>query len=299
MRRVLIVFGLAAAGIAVAVALLAHGGSGPRLFSPPVLGGQPAGAVVLARQDRDLAVALAVEPLAGKTLLVATVLAPSGDGASGLHVRFRTAGVEAAAEPGASGTYAAALSIRRPGRVVSVSLGRSDRVAFRLPAWPPRSGRAELAAATHAYRGLRTLVIHERLASAPGKVLSSVYRAVAPSSLSITSSNGDRAIVIGGRRWDRHPGAGWQESEQDPALDPLTPFWRGQIEDPTILGHDVVHGRRLVRLSFAAPQIPAFFELTVDVTDHRPLELEMIAAAHFMHHAYSDFDGPERIVPPS
>ena len=105
-------------------------------------------------------------------------------------------------------------------------------------------------------------------------------------------------IVIGGRRWDRHPGAGWQASEQEPPLDPLTPFWHGLVEDPTILGREVVHGRRLLRLSFAAPQIPAFFEVTIDGSDHRPRELEMIAAAHFMHHVYSDFDRPARIVPP-
>jgi hypothetical protein len=299
MRFVLPSLALAAA-LGAGVVLLTRGGSPARLFEPPVLGGQPAGAVVLSRQDRDLAVALAVKPLAGKTLLVATVLAPDGQGASGLRVRVRSGGSEAAAEPGASGTYAAVLPVRRPGRVVWVSIGRADRLAFRPPAlWPPRSGRHELAEATRAYEQLRTLVIHERLASAPGIALTSIYRARAPYSLSITSSNGDRSIVVGARRWDRHPGAGWDESRQQPPLDPVSPFWHGLVEDPTILGREIVHGRRVVRLSFAAPQIPAFFELTVDARNHRPLELEMIAAAHFMHHTYSAFDAPERIGPPA
>jgi len=300
MRRLLAAFGLVVVTLAVAVTIVTRGGSSATLFQPPVLGGQPSGAVVLSRQDRDLAVALAVKPLAGRTLFVATVLAPDGEGASGLRVRFRAAGSEAAAERGVSGTYAAVLPVRRPGRVVWVLLGKTDRLAFRLPAlWPPRSARPELLMAARAYRNLRTLVIHERLDSAPGVGLSSVYRAAAPDRLSITSSNGNRSIVIGGRRWDRHPGSGWQQSEQEPPLDPLVPFWHGIVEDPTILGHEVVHGRRLVRLSFAAPQIPAFFELTVDETDHRPRVLEMIAAAHFMHHVYSSFDRPVQIAPPS
>jgi hypothetical protein len=298
--RFLAAAGLVVVAAAVAVAMLARGSSAGPLFEPPVLGGQPAGAVVLSQEDGALAVVLAAKPVARRTLLVATVLAPDGEAASGLHVRFRTRGVEAAADRGASGTYAAALPVSRPGRVVWVSLGRADRVAFQLPAlWPPRSARRELVEATRAYRSLRTLVIHERLASAPGDVLRSVYVAQAPDRLSITSANGNRSIVIGGRRWDRHPGSAWRRSEQEPALDPLAPFWHGLVEDPTLLGREVAHGRRLLRLSFAAPQIPAFFELTIDEADHRPLDLEMIAAAHFMHHVYSGFGRPVRIVPPS
>jgi hypothetical protein len=297
MRLLLVLVGIA--GVAVAAVALTRGGSHATLFDPPVLGGQPSGALVLSAQDRDLAVALAVKPFGAKTLLVATVLAPDGDGARNLDVRFGAGGREVAAARGPSGTYAAALPMP-PGHVVRVSLGPTDRILFRLPAyWKAESGRRELAEATHAYRSLRALVIHERLASAPGTVLDSVYRAAAPDRLSITSSNGDRSIVIGGRRWDRHRGAGWQQSEQEPPLDPLTPFWHGIVENPTILGREVVHGHRLVRLSFAAPQIPAFFEVTIDETDHRPRELEMIAAAHFMHHVYSGFDRPARIVAPS
>jgi hypothetical protein len=294
---------LAVVVLAAAAKLGAGGRSSPNLFEPPVLGGQPAGAVVLSQKDHDLAVGLALKPQAGKTLVVATVLAPDGRGAGGLRLRFGSGGSSAKAEAGPSGTYAAVLPLRRPGRTVHVSLERpgrrTDEVAFRVPSlWPPRSGRRELAEATRTYRRLHTLVIHERLATAPGVALTSVYRAVAPHSLSITSSNGDRSIVIGARRWDRHPGAGWTESEQQPPLDPLAPFWHGLTEDPTVLGHAVVNGHRVVRLSFAAPQIPAFFELTVDEASHVPLELEMIAAAHFMHHAYSDFDAPARIEPP-
>jgi hypothetical protein len=307
MRRSLVVVGIvavSAGAVAVGVAALTGGGAPPALFEPPVLGGQPAGAVVLAQQDRDLAVALAAKPFRGQTLVVATVLAPDGGGASGLRLRFGTAGRSATARAGTSGTYAAVLPVRRPGRVVRVALtrtdGRTDQVEFRLPAlWPPRSGRRELAEVSRAYRSLHSLVIQERLASSPRDVLTSVYRAVAPHSLSITSSNGDRSIVIGARRWDRHPGAGWQESAQQPPLDPVAPFWHGIVEDPTILDSVVVRGHRIVRLSFAAPQIPAVFQLRVDETDQLPRQLEMIAAAHFMHHDYSGFDRPAHIAPPA
>jgi hypothetical protein len=300
MRLALVVLGVAVAAVVVASALaLTRQGSNAALFEPPVLGGQPPGALVLAHQDGDLAVALAVKPLGSRTLLVATVLAPSGTGASGLHVRLRSGSSETVAGEGASGSYTAVLPAP-PARIIRVSLTPGDRVVFHLPAhWQAQSGQSELAEVARAYRSLHALVIHERLESAPGNLLRSTYRAVAPDRLSITSSNGDRSIIVGGRRWDRHRGAGWQESGQEPPLDPLTPFWHGIVEDPTILGRQVVHGRRLVRLSFAAPQIPAFFELTLDEADHRPRELEMIAAAHFMHHVYSGFDQPQRIAPPS
>src|SRR5579871_3487511 len=151
MRRWLIGLSLVAV-LGVVVVEVSGGRSSAALFEPPVLGGQPAGALVLSRQDRGLAVALAVKPLAGRTLVVATVLAPDGEGAAGLRVRFRAGGTEAAGEPGASGTYAAALSPTRPIRVVRVSLGRADPLVFRLPShWRPQSGRRELAETTRAY----------------------------------------------------------------------------------------------------------------------------------------------------
>jgi hypothetical protein len=37
----------------------------------------------------------------------------------------------------------------------------------------------------------------------------------------------------------------------------------------------------------------------MDPTTHRPLELKMTAAAHFMRHRYTDFNRPMRIEPPS
>ncbi len=71
--------------------------------APP---GPPAGALVLAREDRRLAVALAVR---GREL-TATVLAPDGGGFSGLDVSFRSDGRSAVASPCGAGCYRAALA---------------------------------------------------------------------------------------------------------------------------------------------------------------------------------------------
>ena len=51
-------------------------------------------------------------------------------------------------------------------------------------------------------------------------------------------------------------------------------------------------------MSFFDPQLPAWFEVAVDPSTHRPLELNMTAAAHFMHHRYTNFNQPMRIVAP-
>jgi len=82
MRLVLALLGIVA--VAVVAVGLTRGATHPKLFEPPALGGQPPGALVLAQQDR----ALAVKPLAGTTLLVATVFAPDGEGASGSTFAF-------------------------------------------------------------------------------------------------------------------------------------------------------------------------------------------------------------------
>ena len=81
-RRRWLVLGslLLAAGAGALVAALLSRGHGARqvVFTPAVLGGQPPHAVVLAAEDRDLAVALAVQPRRGQLLLVATVIGQDG-----------------------------------------------------------------------------------------------------------------------------------------------------------------------------------------------------------------------------
>jgi hypothetical protein len=311
-HRVLIVeLGALAAAViaAVLVTVVAPGSQKHALpFAPSVLGAQPPGAVVLAQEDEDLAVALALKPGAGGLLAVITVLGQDGAGAEGLttSVSVRTAdgrSTTSAAAQGALGTYQAVLATRaRPtGATVSIDgPGSSDRpLRFALPAtWPAKPATALMKKVDNAYAQLKTLVTHERLASDPTHVIDSVYRAISPSTLQITSSNGTQAIVIGDRRWDKQPGSGFKESAQSPPVKAIAPYWAGIVEDPTLLGSTTVRGRPAWIVSFAAPQIPAFFQIDVDKATDRTLVLEMTASAHFMHHSYGPFDSRLAIRPP-
>jgi hypothetical protein len=275
-------------------------------FTPAVLGSEPPGAVVLAAEDRDLAVALAVRPTGSRLLLVATILGQDGNGATGLDVSFRlhtgaaTALVQA--RSGSPGYYEAEATARdRPVAVdvtVSGQKTAATQLRFDLPAtWPPRPADDVVRTADRAYRRLHTLVTLERLASSPGHVVKTRYVAVAPNRLQITSNNGTRAIVIGTRRWDRVGVEPWQRSTQQ-AFPAITPFWVGVIENAVELGTATIHGRSAAIVSFAAPQMPAFFTAWIDKATGRTLELRMTAAAHFMHHVYGPFDAPQQIRPP-
>jgi hypothetical protein len=74
--------------------------------------------------------------------------------------------------------------------------------------------------------------------------------------------------------------------------------WGPRWLNARALGWAHVGGRRARLISFFDPQLPAWFEVALDPTTHRPLELSMTAAAHFMHHRYTNFNEPMRIVPP-
>ena len=68
--------------------------------------------------------------------------------------------------------------------------------------------------------------------------------------------------------------------------------------DARALGWTRVGGRRARLVSFFDPRLPGWYELAMDPRTHRPLELKMTAAAHFMHHRYTDFNRPIQIEPP-
>lgn len=299
----------AAVAVAAAVSLVSKSTAKPVvLYAPTVLGSQPDGAVVVAQEDRDLAVALALKPQSGKLLALVTALDQEGTGAAGLDVRVSVATrggatVSATAQPGPLGTYQALLPAS--GRPESATVDVAGPGAAAKPlrfaltgAWPPRPATALLAKVDRAYTRLASLVTHERLASSPTNAIVSVYHAVAPSTLEIVSSNGLRAIVIGNRRWDKSGGGPWRESPQQPPIASIAPFWSGVIEDPTVLRRTTYEGRPATVLSFAAPQIPAFFEITVDDATDRTVDLRMTASAHFMHHRYGPFNTTLAIRPP-
>jgi hypothetical protein len=258
---------------------------------PPVAHAQPTppprGAVVLAREAGIYGVALAVR---GREL-TATVLSPSGGGATGLAVAFDLpTGRFLRGRPCGSGCYRAIAS-RRPRRVL-VRIGGAPPAPFAIPARTPDAS-ALVRRSTRAYRALRTVVFRERLASSPTNAIVTLWRLRAPDSLSYAIDNGSRAVVIGARRWDQLPGADWIESQQTPLVVPQ-PAWGGRAVD----AHLLERRARVDVVSFANPSIPAWFTVTIDRRSGLPRELEMTAAAHFMHHDYLRFNAPVEIRPP-
>src|SRR5712691_218559 len=264
----------------------------------------PPASLVLGQEDGDLAVGIAVTP--GRQLaLQGTVLGPDGSGLGGLDLTFevRTAVGETSgtALVCGSGCYRTQVSVS--GKPLTVALriagaGRSpSTLRFSLPArWPPASATKLLARATRVFRGLRTLVTHERLASSPTNVVNTTYEAVAPNRLAYQIAGGSQAIIIGERRWDRDRGGKWQRSSLTPLQQP-TPFWTSATA-AHVIGTTRVGGRSAWLVSFYDTHIPAFFTIAVDKTTLRTLDLRMTAAAHFMHHRYTGFNTPVQIAPP-
>jgi copper transport protein len=250
----------------------------------------PADAVVLAGEDDDIAIGLAASPRGRKAAVQVTALGPEGKGVDGLDVTVAGVGT-ARCGPGC---YAAAIPLPVPPRRVPVKVGGAV-LAFTLPArWPAPAASALVARVDRVFRGLRTLVIHERLASSSRNAITTAYRVQAPNRLSYRIVKGPEAVIIGGTRWDRLPGGRWQRSEQEPLRQP-EPFWGS---DPVRNAHVLGRGR-VLRASFYDPKLPAWFELSIDPRSGRLLALKMTATAHFMRHRYSGFNAPLEIVPPT
>jgi copper transport protein len=276
----------------------------PLTVTPTAVRPPPRGSVVLGQEDGDLAVGLAVG--AGRQLsLQATVLGGDGNGLSGLDITFRvrtTAGeTSAKASPCGSGCYRAHVPGSGRPLAVTFTIGGGARsrstLGFALPTrWPPPTAVGLVQRATRVFRRLRTLVIHERLASSPSAVVRTTWELVAPNKLAYQIKGGSQAVVIGDRRWDRNPGGKWQRSAQTPLRQP-TPFWTS-ASDAHVVGTTRVEGRSAWLVSFYDRQIPAFFTIAIDKKTLRTLDLRMTAAAHFMHHRYTGFNKPLRIAPP-
>jgi hypothetical protein len=293
----------AAVGVAVLFTVIAPGPVPPH-FRPATLGDQPRGAVVLAREDGQLAVGVAAAPRHGQLLVVATVFGPSGGGAAGLRTSFAitTSGgrrLSAAARACTAGCYQAAFATAALPRRVSITFNGGSRIGFTFPRRGPSASALRLVRAAAAeYRRVHTLVTHESLGSSPTQVVDTTYYAVAPDKLRFVVRGEDESIIIGDRRWDRRKGGRWTTSAQTP-IKPIAPYWAPKVQDATILSSAKVHGHRTWKVSFADPQTPGFFTIWVDKANDRTRELEMTAAAHFMHHTYGPFNAPLNIQPPN
>jgi hypothetical protein len=261
----------------------------------------PAGALVLAREDRDLAVGLAVFRRGSQLGLQASVLGQEAP-AQGLDVSFRVPGrTPLAAEPCGPGCYRTEVPSTPAPRAVTVALQGKGRkpseLAFQLPAsLPAPAAGALVSKAEWTWHGLHTLVVHDHLSSGPGTGISTLWQFAAPNRQTYAIRNGPQAVVIGARRWDRLPGHAWQASQQDPIPSPV-PLWEA-VSDAHVLGPATVRGRPVWKVTFFDPQIKAWFTIWVDRRTARTLELRMTAQAHFMHQVYGPFDAPVKIVPP-
>jgi copper transport protein len=285
------------AGLVIAVAFLTDLAPGRQLAravaspeAPQPIADPPPGATVLAGESGGRAVGLAITP-GGR--LQATVLGPDDNGVDGLSVGFRTAGRTVGSSRCGPGCYQA--DERIDGRRVTVVLD-SGPVAFDLPG-ATRPATNLVAEARRAFAGLRSLVIHERLASSRRDKITTTFRIVAPDRLTYVTSAGSRAVVIGGQRWDAQGKGAFLRSAQTP-LELPGAEWGPRWLNARAVGWANVGGRRARVVSFFDPQLPGWFELAVDPATHRPLTLKMTAAAHFMQHRYTNFNQRLKIVPP-
>jgi hypothetical protein len=254
----------------------------------------PPGAVVFAREAGTSALALAVVPGGARPLTRVSVV--DGQGAGRTRLEVSVAGTAFA--PCGAGCYQGHVPTRRLEGTVLVSIG-GRKYGFRLPpSLDLRSGAATMARASRVWRELKTLVWHERLAATPTDALYTVYRAVAPDQLSYTISRRSSALIIGTKRWDRpSPNAPWVESPQLPPIRQPEPFW-ASVSDARVVGEGTVDGKPVSVVTFFDPATPAWFEARVERSTGRTLVLDMIAAAHFMHHVYGPFDAPFELRPP-
>jgi copper transport protein len=230
-------------------------------------------AVVDAHELGSLAVGLARLP--GRVEV--TLLGPDGTGVDGRRVAVNG---RAATRCGA-GCYAA------PAEAGPVHVSIDGRqLTFTVSERAPDATHL-LRVVTRAYRGSKTIVFDERLASSPTNAQTTRFEVVAPNRLSYTTRGGPSAIVIGTRRWDRaRPGSPLVESGQSP-LDVTQPYWHAPTN-----AHLVAPGV----ITFLDRRIPAWFRVTVHGS--RPSRMQMTAAAHFMVERYVGFDGPVTISPP-
>ena len=248
------------------------------------------GALVLARQDGKLAVALAVR--AGR--LQAIVLDPNGQGLAGLRVSFRLPGKNVAAKPCGAGCYIASVG-GHPRRVAVGLAGGSyppSTAIFTLPrSWRPAPELVRLA--TNAFERARSVIFDETLSSQPGILIRTTWKLAAPNRFSYAIRGGPAGIVIGARRWDKVPGGPWQPSPQTPLPQPKT-TWGPSPTNAYLLEA----GPRFEVVSFFDPRLYAWFTLVIDRKTFRPHEMRMTTAAHFMFHRYLAFNRPARIRPP-
>ena len=246
---------------------------------PPPL--PAAGMIVQAAESGDYGVALAVRG----TRAQVTVLGPDGGGVTGLAVQI----AGGAARPCGQGCYGASGSLA--GKSVRVAVAGHELV-FQVPT-RARPASALVSRATRVFRRLRSVEYTERLASSPRDKVVSNFTLERPNRLMYRIRGGADGIIIGTRRWDRTNGGQWLPSPQDLTPEP-EPIWAGHFTNAYLLKATP----KAYVVAFLKPIGPAWFTVELDRRTLRPRSLRMTAAAHFMTHRYTRFNGPRRIEPP-
>jgi hypothetical protein len=268
----------------------------------PAFPAPPRGAIVFSRQLRSDGLALGVVPQPGRVLLQASVRNGAGTGVRGLGVTFTIGGRSTQSAPCGSGCYRATVETSARPAAVTVAV-RQGRTTTRWRVTIPRAHSAHDAAvmlerAGHVWRSLRSVSFTEALASDARPPLQSTWQLQAPDRVAYQVHGGWSAVIIGGRRWDRSPGAAkWVESQQTRLTQPV-PSW-GAVTDAYLLGRTTARRRPAWKLSFFDPRTPAWFTVTLDAKTLHTLDVWMIATAHFMHDRYSGFDSTAPIVAPT
>jgi hypothetical protein len=258
---------------------------------------------VIARGVGPLAVALELSRRGSGLHVRATLLAPDAAPAhaSWLTVSFLRGdpAAEAVGRPCGAGCFSADVHGGRAGDRLRVRLRYAGRVhagTFALPHLPAPSASALLARAARAWRRLESLRFRERLASGPAHAIDTTFVEQAPDRIAYRIDGGAQAIVIGRRRWDRDsPRSRWVRSAQSGPVHAPAPPW-AVATDVRLLGETSTASRvSFVDRSYG---IPTWFELTIDRTTYRTLDLRMTTAGHFMHDRYLGFDDAPPIRPP-
>lgn len=182
---------------------------------------------------------------------------------------------------------------------IAVTVPRQGKPAsnteFRLPGRLPPAGVPLLRLVNRTMGSLRTVRFRQALSSGTGSSLVVRFAARAPDRLRLETSTGQRAIMIGGARWD-WSGGRWVRA---PASRLRVPSysWEG-ASHARVIGSARIGGKPVQILALANPSRgPAFFRLYV-ARGGRVLRTRMLAPGHFMIETYRAFNEPLAIEPP-
>ncbi len=290
-------FALAAAGIAV-VAFLATGSDPAPVALPSIpparaAAALPGAGLSLAQQSGRRVVALNLQRGTPTTRATVTVLDAEGKPVSGLEARVGVI----RATPCGRGCYRALVP--SVGSRVDVHLGSAADVSFDVPARWPVSAVATLRKTEKALAAAHSVLYRERLESAPGTVISTTWREVAPNRMSYSIAGGSSAVLIGAHRWDRAAGsARWLRSPQDPVSAPALP-WGTDVRNVVMLAPAAGRQGEDLRFALFEPSIPAWYDVTVDARTFHLRSVHMTAPSHFMRDDYAAYDGVAGITPPT